>query len=103
MGVFAASILDLNTAVVVATALIIGFFTLVRGRADVWKSNYEGEKERADNLQVKLTDAQAKIIKLEGAPNVDKLFQIMVNHDANAAERNKHLIRAIDRIANKVK
>ena len=103
MYYFAASILDLNTAVVVATALIIGFFTLVRGRADVWKSNYEGEKERADNLQLELDKANKRNAVLEGMPNVDKLFQLMVNHDAAAAERNKHMIKAIDKIADKIK
>jgi len=110
LSYFAASVLDLNTAVVVATALIIGFFTLIRGRADVWKSNYEGEKERAENLQEKLTNeitehskTKEKVVRLESQPNVQGIAKAMKDHDDRAAQRNEKVIKVLEAIAKKLK
>lgn len=94
---------NINTAILIGVALVVGLFTLVRGRADVWKSNYEGEKERADNLQKELTTAKERIVQLEAQPNVEQLFRVMEHHDKNAAARNARVIKVLDRIAEKVK
>ncbi|TAL08208.1 MAG: hypothetical protein EPO02_13555 [Nitrospirae bacterium] len=99
------SITNLNTYVLIGVALVVGLFTLIRGRADVWKSNYEGEKERADNLQTDkntmgqtIASLNEKIIKLESAPNVDKLFEMMQHHDNNAARRNEQVVKVLKKI-----
>lgn len=96
------SIINVNTAIIVAIALIVGIYTLINGRASVWKSNYEGEKERADNLDASLKLAQQRIKDLESQPNVDALVKLMIKHDNRAESRNKAIITVLDNMAKKV-
>lgn len=78
----------LADAVIIATAIVVGLFTLVRGRADVWKSNYEAERDRADRLEKEahekgrqLAETQQKLAALEAVPSIEKLYETIVGHN----------------------
>lgn len=66
-----------NTLIIVIAAVTVGFFTLIRGRSDVWKSNYEAEKSRGDDLQREVASLKVRVAELEAQPNIDKLFKVM--------------------------
>lgn len=109
MMYFAVGWADLNTFAVVAVAMAIGIFSLVKGRADVWKSNYEGEKTRADNLQADLLTAKDEVInlnneitKLKALPNVEKLYMMMERHEQASDRRTKETVKVLEAIAKKL-
>lgn len=74
--------MDIQTLAIIAVAVIVGIFTLIRGRADVWKSNYEAERNRADRVQKELDSARVRLSTLEALPSLEKLYETIVGHDA---------------------
>ena len=84
------SAFHLEEAIIIAVAIIVGLFTLVRGRADVWKSNYEAERDRADRLDKtvkekndRLLEAEKRLSALEAVPSIEKLYEIVSGHNAS--------------------
>jgi hypothetical protein len=92
-----------NTSVIVGAGLLVGVFTLIRGRADVWKSNYEGEKTRADDLQLQVTKLTARVAELESQPNITKLYDLIAQHDKDSAAQNLKITQALDRVVTRLK
>lgn len=82
-----------------ASAVVFGLFTLIRGRSDVWKSNYEAEKSRGDDLQREVISLKARVSELEAQPNIDKLFELM----KVVAEQQKKTTDALDKISKRLK
>lgn len=57
-------------AALVASAILVGIFVLIRGRSDVWKSNFEAERARADLQAEQLAGLTSKLATLEARPDM---------------------------------
>ncbi len=104
LAVFSAP--DLGTAIVVAVAIVVGFFVLIRGRADVWKSNYEAERGRGDRLEKevsanaqRLLEAQQRVTALEALPSLAQLSEMVAKHNATEQVILERVTDSLDRIS----
>ena len=93
---------SLQTGVLIATAVIVGMFVLIKGRADVWKSNYEAERERADRISAQFEAARNRLSVLEAAPSVEKLYDVIVEHDKTERETWMQVTGALASITNQL-
>lgn len=63
--------------VLVASAILVSVFVMLRGRSDVWRGNYEAEKARASLLDEQVKAISAKLAALETKPDMGETNQII--------------------------
>lgn len=99
--VYAAGI-HLNDAIIVAVAVIVGLFVLVRGRSDIWKSNYDAEQIKADRLAEENAKLRERIASLEAQPSLAKLYDLFEQHDRLERETWQRIEAIINQIAGRL-
>ena len=62
--------------VILVVAVLVGLFTWRARTSEIWHSNFEGEKARAEGLQAELTETKATVSVLSQRPDLERLYEV---------------------------